>query len=110
MKKHHVIAKAALATGVILATGYAFAALAQSAAPPLPTADDFKTTIDAGQKAIEDTKTAVASWQHFALAASAIWNGIYFLIVQGSAWSRTIRDAPGAKLIAGNYGKAENKA
>jgi hypothetical protein len=72
-------------------------------------ADDIKATVDAGKTALDSTKAAYDAWQNFFTKAAWIGAGLQFLLVQGSAWSKTIRDVPGVKIVAGNYGEAENK-
>jgi len=99
-----------LALVIGLAAALASLALGHAFAQHVPSADEIKGTVDAGKHALDASKVAIDAWQDFAVKAGWIFAGLQFLITQGSAWFTTVRDAPGAKLIAGNYGKAENKA
>ena len=69
--------------------------------PDLPTSDQIKDTITAGQQ-------AWAAVEHFMQVA--VWVGpcLAGIAAHLSAWSTSLQKIPGFNLIAGNYGKAKN--
>lgn len=69
--------------------------------PDIPSPDQVKDTITAGQQ-------AWAAAEHFMQVAAWVGPWVVAISAHLAPWSSALQRIPGFNLIAGNYGKAKN--